>query len=278
MWECPDLFVLEGQDVLIVSPMEMQGKGPEFIDGNTAMCLFGQRSADGRFLPESAQAVDYGLDFYATHTIAAPDGRRILIAWMQYWGGIIDHPRKDLPFFGQMTLPRELKIKAGRLVQNPVRELEHYRREKVLYQDISVCGEKVFPEIHGRTIDLTVKVKPDGTECYKRFTVTLAADKENGTEVCYIPETDTITVDRSRSGWSSEVLNQRTFAVRDCGGEITLRFILDRYSIELFVNDGEQAASFVIFSPQEADRIIFKAEGAAVMTVEQYTLKIGDNS
>ena len=69
-------------------------------------------------------------------------------------------------------------------------------------------------------------------------------------------------------------MNQREFAVRDRAGEITLRFILDRYSIELFVNGGEEAASFAIFSPKEADGISFEAEGKAIVDIELYTLDI----
>jgi len=69
-------------------------------------------------------------------------------------------------------------------------------------------------------------------------------------------------------------MNHREFAVRDRQGEITIRFILDRYSMELFVNGGEQAASFAIFPPEEADGISFESTGKALINIEQYTLDI----
>ena len=34
------------------------------------------------------QSIDYGLDFYAPQTLLAPDGRRIMVAWMQNWGTV----------------------------------------------------------------------------------------------------------------------------------------------------------------------------------------------
>lgn len=34
---------------------------------------------------ETVQSVDYGMDYYAMQTLLAPDGRRIMIAWMQNW-------------------------------------------------------------------------------------------------------------------------------------------------------------------------------------------------
>ena len=44
-----------------------------------------------------------------------------------------------------------------------------------------------------------------------------------------------------------------------------IRVILDRYSAELFFNDGEQAASFLVYTDVEADAIHFSAEGAVEM-------------
>ena len=85
MWECPDLFRLDGRDVLIVSPQEMKLDSMEFIYGNTTLCLIGTLSDDGELIREAEQTVDYGLDFYAPQTVLAPDGRRIMMGWMQNW-------------------------------------------------------------------------------------------------------------------------------------------------------------------------------------------------
>ena len=274
MWECPDLFKLDGKDVLLVSPQEMCTEGMEFLYGNTTLCLIGKLNEDGSLTRETEQTIDYGLDFYAPQTTLTADGRRVMIAWMQYWNSVEIRPVKDLPFFGQMTLPRELNVKNGRLIQNPVRELETYRSGKVAYQNMTVNGRTEFPDVKGRCVDLTVSIRPDGSSVYKSFTVNIAEGNGYAATVCFSSETGTVLVDRSRAGWPDKVLNQREFAVRDREGEIKLRFILDRYSFELFVNDGEQAASFAIFSPEEADGISFETQGEAVVDIEQYTLDI----
>jgi beta-fructofuranosidase len=49
---------------------------------------------------------------------------------------------------------------------------------------------------------------------------------------------------------------------------------MDRYSVELFVNDGEQAASFVIYTPDEAKSISFASDGATLIDIEKYALEI----
>ena len=274
MWECPDLIRLGGKDVLIVSPQEMRTEGMEFLYGNTTLCLIGELGADGSLKREQEQTIDYGLDFYAPQTVLTADGRRVMIAWMQYWNSVDIRPIEDLPFFGQMTLPRELDVRGGRLIQNPVRELENYRGERVSCSDVPVSGRMQIPGVKGRSLDLTLSIRPDGTELYKSFCVNVAEGDGYATVIRYCPDTDTVLVDRSRGGWPETVLNSREFAVRDKGGEITLRLIIDRYSLEIFVNGGEQAASFAIFPPDEADGISFGSEGNALLSIEQYTLDI----
>ena len=274
MWECPDLFKLDGKDVLILSPQEVRSTDIEFIDGNTTLCLIGKLDENGKLFRETEHTIDYGLDFYAPQTVLTSDGRRVMIAWMQYWNSVDIRPVEDLPFMCQMTLPRELSVRDGRLIQNPVRELKDYHGEKVSYSNVPVMGTKKLDGIRGRCLDLTVTVHPAEKEVYRSFTLNAAEGGGHVTTIRYCPETNTILVDRSRGGWPESVMNRREFPVRDRGGEISLRLILDRYSIELFVNDGEQAASFEIFSPETADGISFETEGEAVIDVSQYTLEL----
>ena len=55
-------------------------------------------------------------------------------------------------------------------------------------------------------------------------------------------------------------------------GELKLRIILDRFSAEVFVNDGEQVLSATMYTDQEADGISFFADGIAKIDVVKYDL------
>ena len=88
MWECPDFFPLDGKQVLFVSPQDMLPEGFEYHNGNGTVCLTGRMDGD-RFVEEHNQAIDYGIDFYAPQTILTPDGRRVMIGWMQNWDACI---------------------------------------------------------------------------------------------------------------------------------------------------------------------------------------------
>lgn len=100
----------------------------------------------------------------------------------------------------------------------------------------------------------------------------MAKDGEHETIIRYRPDQGTLKLGRIRNGLPRDIVHTRSFLVRPRDGEIKLRIILDRYSLEVFVNDGEQAASAVIYTRQEADAITFEAGGSALMDVEKYDL------
>ena len=107
---------------------------------------------------------------------------------------------------------------------------------------------------------------------YKWFRLYVAKDGEHFTFIRYRPETGTIKVDRTHSGFPHDIVNIREFPVTVKNGVLKLRVVLDRYSLELFVNDGEQAASFVLYTPQEAGSISFSSDGSVLVDVEKYEL------
>ena len=275
MWECPDFFPLDGRQVLLVSPMEMKPMGLQFHAGYGAVYMIGRYSReDGAFSRENVQSLDYGLDFYAAQTLEALDGRRVMIAWMQNWATIAcqEHGAR---YYGRMTIPRELSVRDDRLIQNPVRELERYRVNPVTYRDILLTEEVSLEGVRGRILDMTVSVQPASESGYRRFKVRLAKDGERETTVQYEPETSVIQIDRSRCGAPYDIVHVRKFLARFREGKLKLRFIMDRGSLEIFVNDGEQAASLLLYTPESADSISFEAEGGvARMDIEKYGLEM----
>lgn len=274
MWECPDFFPLDGKQVLFVSPQEMSPIGLEFHAGNGTVCLVGSYdAAANHFVREKVQAIDYGIDFYAPQTLLTPDGRRIMIGWMQNWN-TLSCREPNQRWFGQMSIPRELSVKDGRLYQNPIRELEQYRCNPVTYQHVLVCGETTLSRVEGRTIDMTVEIRPASAELYRCFRIQVAKDGAYMTTIRYRPDTSVLKIDRTHSGSNADVVHTRSFLVRPRDGKLKLRLLLDRYSVEIFANDGETAATLAIFTRQEATAISFDAEGSVLMDVEKYDIDI----
>ena len=77
MWECPDLFELDGQWFLAVSP---QGIACQNVYGCGYFALQGDWRTDCTL--SEFHALDDGFDYYAPQSFAAADGRRIQFGWM----------------------------------------------------------------------------------------------------------------------------------------------------------------------------------------------------
>ena len=274
MWECPDFFPLDGKDVLFVSPQDMLPEGFEYHNGNGTVCQIGTFDGDtGRFVPEYNQAIDYGIDFYAPQTILTPDGRRVMIAWMQNWDTCKVTGYEERPWFGQMSLPRELSIRNGRLYQQPIRELAMYRSGRAEYRDVHVGSVMTLPGIEGRSLEMDIRIRPeDGEKPYHKFTMRFAQDDQYYSILSFRPYESLLKIDRKFSGSRRAFIHQRRCQVAGKNGEIHLHVILDRFSIEVFINDGEQVMTATILTDVKAGGISFEADGRAVMDITKYSL------
>ena len=273
MWECPDYFELDGKHVLLTSPQDMLPEELEFHNGNGTLCVIGSIDEDGNFCEENCQSVDYGIDFYAPQTVLTRDGRRIMIAWMQNWDtcGI---RRDDFPWFGQMSFPREVTICNNKLIQKPAREISDYYGKRISRQNVLISDSASLSSIEGRCIDMTVKARPVGEDLsYKKFEIRFADNGKAYSAIEYDPTANIVKIDRKHSGSRRAIVHQRRCKVANNRGEITLRLLLDRYSCELFINDGEQVMSMGIFTDIKAEGISFKANGELLMDVVMYELE-----
>lgn len=274
IWECPDFFELDGKNVLIVSPVGMEAKALEYPNGHGVVCLIGTYDADAcRFESEYDQSVDYGIDFYAPQTVLAPDGRRIMIGWMQNWAFSKEHSEEE-PWFGQMTIPRELMIREGRLIQRPVRELDACRKNPIFYKQISVSESLELEGIEGRVADIEIDISPEGElSSFHLFEMHVAENEDHYVSVRYYPYPSELEVDRSHCGSRQAFVHKRSCKVRNNGGKLKLRVILDRFSAEIFANDGEQVMSVTFHTEQSAKKISFCADNAVRMNIAKYDIE-----
>ena len=222
-----------------------------------------------KFTREKVQCVDYGLDFYAPQTMETEDGRRVVIGWMQSW----DNPMypDTQRYSGMMTIPRELSMKDGRICQMPVRELENYRSNIISYDNVCIHEETELKGIDGRSIDLQMVLK--GKE-YGKFRIKLAADEKHYSEIIYDRDEKTLTFDRTHSGFKKDTISTRSMYVSDKEDVINLRILVDRFSVEIFVNDGEQVMTSLIYTPVDASGISFASNGTTHLNVTKYDIEV----
>lgn len=273
MWECPDFFELDGKWVLLTSPQDMLAEELEYPNGNGTLCLIGEFDEISKtFAEQHNQAIDYGVDFYAPQTVLAPDGRRIMIGWMQNWD-TCTYRMPNEKWYGQMSIPREIFIQDNRLYQRPIKEVNELRSNEVLHENVVFQDTLKLDGIYGRRIDMEIEISSaNEQELYKNFKINVAENEKYYTEIKFMREESILKMDRKFAGSCRAIVHEKECKVNAENGKLKMRVIMDRFSVEVFVNDGEQAMSFTIYTEQDADKISFFADGLVKMNVVKYDL------
>ena len=272
MWECPDFFCLDGQYVLMASPQDMSAN-EEFHNGNNAVYFLGEYDQSRHeFDYGQVYSLDDGLDFYAPQTMLASDGRRIMIGWMQSWDS-------NIRLAGQkwscmMTIPRELRIEQGKILQSPVREIESYHSNAVCYENKEISGICRLEGIRGRVLDMTVEILSGD---FSEFTISFAQNEHFHTSFTILKDKNLIEIDRTYSGMVRDAIASRKVNSKCSKEKCKIRLILDKYSAEIFLNDGEQVFSTTFYTPIEADEISFICDGNVMANIQKYDIA-GDGS
>ena len=297
MWECPDFFFLEGRPVLSLSVMNMKNTSSLFRNGNCTVVFVGdtiseelkiaseQKSQQSHQSEQALanliqqtmkrakpRALDLGFDFYAPQTMER-DGRRIMVGWMQAPEGGSNAP-ENAKWYGQMSFPRELFFRGDRLCQRPIPEIQKLYKDMVELEISCEKEEKSFTELEGKLLDLSlwISMPKDGFEKTDIFQMKFAKQGENYVLCTYDFASGILTVDRSHAGRSASICEVRRIYVGS-SEELSLRLLLDRFSFELFVNDGEQVLSGTLYElPEEAQEISFQGEGIHLQ-VEKHSLR-----
>lgn len=225
MLECPDCFALDGHEVYIACAMGLPMDGLRFPGSQTAVWL-----AEGRM-----EALDLGLDFYAPQTALAPDGRRILIAWMHSWDHEAPTHRLGHLWANTMTLPRELSWENGKLLSRPAREVRSLRRDARAF-----AGDFRAACPNACELEVEFAPRPGG-----RLEIRLL----DGFLIEYDAAREILRVDRSACAYSmgpGGAKEEKPWAAVKAAlkeGKLLLDVFADACSVEVFVNGGEAVLS-----------------------------------
>ncbi|SES35884.1 sucrose-6-phosphate hydrolase [Salisediminibacterium halotolerans] len=251
MWECPDLFSLDGTDMLIVSPQGLEADGMNY--NNVYQAGYFTGTLDRRvpqFKHGAFTELDRGFEFYAPQTTEDADGRRILIGWM----GVpeqfeANQPTVSYGWVHALTLPRVLNVENGALKQRPAQELEMLRGEGVHATVTAGEAPTTAEKISGKSAEL--KLSQFDFHSGQAFEVLI----RNEARIKYDLSNRVLTFERTGEDDKRE---QRQCALADLH---ELRIYIDTSSIELFVNDGEEVFSSRYFADVEDESIQFKSDG-----------------
>lgn len=279
VWECPDLFPVKVKDseeykwALLVS---INPSGPN--GGSATQYFIGdfdghEFTIDDKFskqLDENKSVwLDYGRDNYAGVTwsnISDTDGRKLFIGWMSNW----DYAR-DVPTYkwrSTMTVPRELNlIKKNNeyiLKSIPVKELNDFK-SKTIEKD-SIEPEELSKVIETAEIDFNKLNLEFNFKNLKENKYQIIFNNGNGDSLIIglNNSSKTIYLDRTKSGkvdFSEKFApNISKVKLSDMINDAKFQILLDKTSVELFVNDGEIVMTELFFPNNPLDQISIISE------------------
>ncbi len=267
MWECPDYFLLDKKEVIIFSPQQMkENKSLGFKNGNNSVYMTGKLDfAKGKFFRDkrnennyTVASLDNGLDFYAPQTTLLPDGRQILIAWMQSWESYITP--QNYSWSGMMCLPRELKFVDEKLFQLPIKELYSLRKNE-MHGFIKSNSSGTFYSKDNRHFDCELKI-PTSVLCGKLF-VKLAqgidskTNKEYFVALSYDASKCELSFSREKTISPGAIFEQTIELKKNTKDFLDFRCIVDTCSIEIFINGGEYVWTNTFYAPPQFNSILY---------------------
>lgn len=276
LWECPDMFELP-------------------VDGNAANKRWVLTEARGdymvgtfdgkQFKPETAGKIltHYGGQFYAAQTFKnGPDGRVVQLAWMNA-GKPDAGSYPGMPFINQMSFPTELSLRTTpegiRLFWWPVKEIEGIRAKRVALSDFTVGSQpKTLEGIAAGSLDLRLIVEPGNAA---EFVITLREQrliydvkKQQLTgRRTPLPESAFLNWDKQMMGEKIERSVGVPVPLRN--GRVDFRILVDRTSVDVFLNEGANHFTFNIWPDADQAQVQLSASGSAakVVSAEAYELK-----
>lgn len=280
VWECPDLVELpvDGDPTRTrwVLKVDAQATAPGLGGGGQAFIgrFDGETFVDAQ---GTAQALDLGEDYYASLSWADLPGRRpkvITMAWMSNWLYAQSVPTS--PWRGTMSLPRVLSLEERhgvyRLVQRPIPELRQLRGARRRLLDFSAVRPRTLLAVGAQgaahEIRTVVEVGRRG-----QFVLSIGSADGRTVRVEYTAANERLTIVRSgQYGFSGKFDSTQSARVVPVAGAIELDAIIDRSSVEAFVNHGELTAAEQMFPTGGAYTVTVRTDGARIEAADVWRL------
>ena len=253
MWECPDLFEIDGQQIMTCCPQGVEQKGYDYQ--NVYQCgyfpvnfdLVNKKYEFGTFVE-----FDKGFDIYATQTFQDEQGRRILIGWMGIPDAEYDNDATvSYDWIHALTMPRELSFKDGKLLQKPLKEMHELRKNEfhcALSEFTQWEPEDSCFELH---IDFEEKAEKVEIVEKEREQQSRSMKLQLREDVILSLEEGILRLNMGKSGRGRKERATKVEKLRN------LTIFSDTSAIEIFINDGETVMTTRVYSENLKQKVTF---------------------
>ncbi|OPJ65978.1 GH32 C-terminal domain-containing protein [Clostridium chromiireducens] len=283
--ECPDVYKLEVGDTGTYKWVLSEGgryyRVGDFkeVDGVWKFVTDNDEHLPMNFAKDSYAAQTY----YGTGKNGTPDGRRIMINWMNNWDYCNNVAPITKTFNGSFDLQTELKLvntDAGiRLIQQPIDEYKTLRKSPTTFDNVTISPDQpnIMSNLSGSQYEIVAEFTPDASTTEVGFKLRVGKSADQETIVKYNTQTEDVTLDRSKSGKSPsadkflQAYSQKMGKTSD--GKIQLHIFVDAASVEVYGNNGEVTGSAQIFPNRSSNGIeVYSVGGTSTAKIQYYPL------
>ena len=281
VWECPDLIQLKVKGSEETKWIHLVSINPGGPNGGSATQYFvgdfdgTHFTLDPDFKLDLEQDhhfwTDFGKDNYAGVTFSNwknEEGNPLFLGWMSNWQYATKVPTEK--WRSSMTLARTLELfktkSSFRLRSLPLIDHEKVRSKEVVLEQTTVGNVTKLVETGELNLSSAkIKIELKNLE-EQTYTFALANSSGDSFEFGYNHKEKQFFIDRSKSGdveFSSEFSNKPSLAPRfTSANALSVEFILDKTSIELFYDEGETVMTEIFFPHQPFETLTLEAEAS----------------
>lgn len=271
MLECPDFFELDGRDVLVVSPQGLNAEGHDYHNLYNVIYVLGELNLDSlTFEVDHYQELEKGFDFYAPQTFAGKNNERLLFAWAGM--GEVDYPSDQEEWAHCLSIPRELRIVNGKLIQKPAQELTQLR-ENTNFGDLKIVKDKRNIENSLNQYELEIDFTDIDAD---KFGLELFVSETEGLKLEFDRNSQTASLDRGdfKAAFGGEFGFVRSSELK-IGEKVKVHAFVDHSIAEIFINDGEVVFTARVFPKSDSKGIRVFSDGKVNCSYQKHELAQG---
>lgn len=248
MFECPDMFELNGKWILTCSPMNHP-------KANKALYCIGDMDFEkGTYDIHRTGMLDAGFDYYAPQTFLDKDGNRIMVAWQngwlwmpwcEGWG-----PTSEENWRGTLSIPRIVTLNDdGEICLNPILELESLIKDRESYDNLKVTSKKMYlrPE-DPRSFRLSLTL--DVNKISSRYLeIGVLSKGEHATVIALDLIEDIISLDKNNGDLYGR--GRMNYIISRSKEKMELTILVDCSSVEVYAGEGRYCITSNVYPEKD---------------------------
>ena len=263
MWECPQLFELDGEYFLFISGCVAPGLQYTYY--------FQGKMLDHRFVSHALKRLDYGYkEFYAPLCFLDEQGRRVMFGWLLEER--TEEANRKAGWAGVMSLPRLLRLSPEKeLLVDPVPEVESLRGEllnsfsgEITTKAVDLGGGKPAPYAE---LFACIKAESGGKVT---FLLAAAPESKEKTLVTFDFGTGVLRVDTRASSLdplSRGEVKEAPLTLKP-GESLDLRLFIDGSVLEVYANHRAVISSRQYPSNVRGQHLFCSGDGKGIKIME----------